>query len=536
MLAISLGLTQKQSTFYKETGKNQFLQSIRLYIASKETDLKNTIYDYTYWDETMNFLKSKDKRWANDNLDASLTTFKFHALYVFGTEQNNIYSINDENYPQLRNLPVDFQVFKPLHKKRYIHSFHYKDSLLLEIFGTTIHPTSDPEKLTEPGGYMFYARVWNNEFLKAFSSVTSTIITISKNRPLKTQGKEDEIETVLALKTFENNPEAYIHFSKKLEGYSIFTNSAKFYLWILMISSVLIIFILIYTTRQFIHKPLIVIEDSLKNNSIEKTHELSRYSKEFYEIGILIRNFLQQKQELFIAKEKAEESDRLKSAFLANMSHEIRSPLNGIIGFSELLKERQTDEKTNRYANYISVRSRDLLRIINDILDFSRIEAQQLNIQTKIFKLHPLLEELENTYIKDEAGKNINISFKKGPDSEINTDEFRLKQVFINLIDNAIKFTENGTVEVGYKLEKSNVQFYVKDTGIGIPEDKTNIIFERFRQINDSASRQGGNGLGLAICKGIIELMKGRIWVVSEEGKGSTFYFSIPLDNPRVEG
>ena len=229
-----------------------------------------------------------------------------------------------------------------------------------------------------------------------------------------------------------------------------------------------------------------------------------------------------------IAKEKAEEADRLKSAFLANMSHEIRSPLNGIIGFSDLLSESKTQENTQRFAKYISSRSQDLLRIINDILDFSRIEAQQLEIIRQNVLIHSLFEEMEAMYLVTN-GSTQKLLFIKSDDIEIVTDLLRLKQIFINLIDNALKFTSEGNIEIGYLVNGSSVQFYVKDSGIGIPNDKIEIIFDRFRQINETiTSRQGGNGLGLAICKGLIDLMNGKIWVISEEGKGSTFYFTIP--------
>jgi two-component system CheB/CheR fusion protein len=192
----------------------------------------------------------------------------------------------------------------------------------------------------------------------------------------------------------------------------------------------------------------------------------------------------------------------------------------------------ESDEKTKRYAQYISTRSQDLLRIINDILDFSRIEAQQLEVIPERFRLFTLVKELEDNYSlsNHNAEKNTRIIFNPGPDIEIVTDKLRLKQIFINLIDNALKFTENGTVEVGFTLFESVIEFYVKDSGIGIPEDKIGIIFDRFRQINDSpSSRESGNGLGLAICKGLIELMNGKIWVNSEKLKGSIFYFTIPL-------
>lgn len=532
MLALALIVRNKQSEVFREISKNQIKRSIDLYTSSKENTLRNTIHDYTYWDETLNFIKTKDPEWAKANLEGSLGTFKFHSLYTFNTNKEIVYKINDEQYPQLQNFPLKVDIFDTLYKNRYIHSFLYADSLLIEILGSTIHPTNDPEKLTTPAGYMFYAKVWNSEFINEFSEVTSTKIEVAKKLPSsKQKEKSTDLTIYHPLSNYLGEPQVYLVFKKQLEGYTLFTKFSKFFIIVMVIFSVLIIITLSYTANKYVYKPLVIIGESLKSNSISKTEELQPYTLEFSEIGNLITQFIQQKKELEAAKEKAEESDRLKSAFLANMSHEIRSPLNGIIGFSELLKERQNDEKVHRYASYISSRSQDLLRIINDILDFSRIEAQQLEIQNSTIKIHPFFDELETAYSlnNEDSTTNTKVIFHRAENISVNVDEFRLKQIFINLIDNALKFTENGTVNVGYQIKGSTLEFYVKDTGIGIPKDKLNIIFDRFRQINDSASRQGGNGLGLAICKGIIDLMKGRIWVISTENEGSTFYFTIPF-------
>lgn len=532
MLVFALIVRNKESEIFREISKNQLERSINLYITSKENNLRNTLHDYTYWDETVDFVKTRNPEWAEANLEGSLSSFKFHALYVFNTGYQEIYKISNKEYPNLKNITIKPEVFKKLHKNRYIQYFQYTDSAIVELLGSTIHPTNDPNKLTEPAGYMFYARVWNREFLKELADVTSTKLKVLKNLPQNTiKEKSWELIVYHPLNNFNNKPEAYLLFNKTLEGYSLFTKFFKYFITIMLLFSILIIITLSYTASKYIYKPLVIIGESLKSNSISKTEELKPYTLEFREIGNLITQFLQQKKELEIAKEKAEESDRLKSSFLANMSHEIRSPLNGIIGFSELLKERQSDEKVHRYASYISGRSQDLLRIINDILDFSRIEAQQLEIQYTTISIHPFFDDLENAYSlnNENTETKTKVIFHKGENLSVYVDEFRLKQVFINLIDNALKFTEEGTVEVGYRIAEKTMEFYVKDTGIGIPKDKLNIIFDRFRQINDSASRQGGNGLGLAICKGIIDLMNGKIWVKSNENEGSTFYFSISI-------
>jgi PAS domain S-box-containing protein len=237
------------------------------------------------------------------------------------------------------------------------------------------------------------------------------------------------------------------------------------------------------------------------------------------------------------AKENAEESDRLKSAFLANMSHEIRTPMNGIIGFSGLLsKDDLPSEKRQKYIRIIQNSTNQLLTIITDILDISKIEAGQLNLVESSFNLNSLLDETLLQFEKDKKDKgrdNIVLYLRKGlpdEDAEIYADKARLNQIVFNLLGNALKFTEQGTVEFGYTFNGSGVlEFYVKDTGIGISPQMQKIIFERFRQADDSNSRKfGGTGLGLAICRGLVELLKGKIWVDSTPDIGSVFFFNIP--------
>jgi signal transduction histidine kinase/DNA-binding response OmpR family regulator len=253
-------------------------------------------------------------------------------------------------------------------------------------------------------------------------------------------------------------------------------------------------------------------------------------------LGEVARDITAQKKaedELIKAKEKAEESDRL-----ANMSHEIRTPMNGILGFTEMLnKENLLDEEKKYYSEIIKDSTNSLLSIINDILDLSRIEAQQLKIEKDPFDINKLMKEL---YYEFEMFKNKNnksaielrLKNKYSEGCYIYSDKQRIKQVLTNLLSNALKFTERGFVEFGYKvIDNRTMQFRVKDTGIGIPREFQKIIFERFRQVDDSRSKSyGGAGLGLCITEGLVKLLGGNIWIISTPGIGSTFHFTISHD------
>lgn len=248
------------------------------------------------------------------------------------------------------------------------------------------------------------------------------------------------------------------------------------------------------------------------------------------------------KQNLLKAKEKAEESDRLKSVFLANMSHEIRTPMNAILGFSQLLKNSSfTRDKQSEFLEIIHNRSRHLLQVINDIVDISKIESNQLKIEPVSFNLNDLIHELYDSFsiaLDQAEDKKVRLNVHKAMEREqsrIVTDKNRLNQVLTNLLNNAIKFTDEGIVEFGYLQDESNsLTFFVRDTGIGIPEDKQDEIFLRFRQGDESSSREyEGTGLGLSISKHLVELLGGEIWVESAAGEGATFYFTLPFQQPQ---
>ncbi|WP_291859813.1 PAS domain-containing hybrid sensor histidine kinase/response regulator [Marinilabilia sp.] len=240
-------------------------------------------------------------------------------------------------------------------------------------------------------------------------------------------------------------------------------------------------------------------------------------------------------EDLSLAIERAEESEKLKTAFLQNMSHEIRTPLNAVIGFSEMLgMDYITDIDRKEFTKIIVNSSRQLLELVNDILTISAIETRQDKVTVSPVNIGGLVSELYSVFRSKAKDKGILLEIRKGVDDEkavIMTDELKLRQIFINLLGNALKFTEEGSIEMGFEAqEDAYYRFFVKDTGIGVSKQMKKRIFERFVQADSSVKGQyGGTGLGLAICKGHVELLGGEIWLESTPGVGSVFYFTLPV-------
>ncbi|OFY44267.1 MAG: hypothetical protein A2X18_01260 [Bacteroidetes bacterium GWF2_40_14] len=265
---------------------------------------------------------------------------------------------------------------------------------------------------------------------------------------------------------------------------------------------------------------------------IKRIHSERRIREKVEQIKSQNEMLAQINKELFVAKERAEENDKLKTAFLQNMSHEIRTPLNGIIGFAGLLDSDDiSKEEVREFTAVIKRSSKRLLELVNNVLDISRIQTGQIVIKRESISVNLIMNNLQAFFTPLAKARSIILDYhnKTEKPTKIFSDEGKLTQVLTNLISNALKFTTKGRIDYGFDIQKDNILFYVKDTGIGIEDEFKEKIFDRFMQVEHSMTKKyEGAGLGLPISKGLVQLLGGKIWHESEKDKGTTFYFTLP--------
>lgn len=542
ILYFAYQLNEKKKNIFTQSNQKQLENSVSIALSLESKQLHQVVFDYTFWDEMVNFIEHRDKAWAKLNIDPILSTFDVDVIWIFDASKNIFYIQGNDSIVKNRNSSLVLNILDSLSKSKFINFYKDTPKGILEVYGASVHPSSDPQRNTTPRGYLFIGRLLDRNYLHNLSVITGTQIAFINDTNLLTDSKDQHIIRVnIPLQFYDSKVVKYIHIDKKLDFLHQYDKFSVELISLFYLLAVVVFISLIIVTSRWINRPLKIVKIALETDDAEKADGLKKYGIEFVNIGNLISSYMSQKKTLEQLKEKAEESDRLKSAFMANMSHEIRTPLNGILGFSELLcKSEPSDETAESYRKIIRNCSNDLMRLINDILDYSRIEADQLVLHKDVFDVETLVSDLSSYFEnKREAlqQKGVDLIFRNsGGSILVNIDKYRLKQILINLIGNAIKFTDNGEIEIDYVVQNSTFVFFVKDTGIGISEELQQVIFKRFWQAAQPKSKlYGGTGLGLALSQGLAKLMGGEISVVSTVGVGSIFYVKFDINQIEIK-
>lgn len=531
---------------------------IRKIIDLKSKSLLNLIYDYSYWDEMIAFSKTLDEKWAAENIGASLQTYETDAVWLYDKDLNLVYTTNKSNDRTLK-LPLSKEDMKSvINTNFFAHFFINTGGGLTEIAMAPIQPSSDIQRLTTPQGYLIGGRFWTDDFIENLSQLTNSQISLSTNTKYSDTLRKSNLyvfENTIPLKDWSGSTLSKIKAITSSDYIREFHIYSQYQFFATIVFIVLVILLILMYLFKLLNKPLKAITESLERESLEPIKELQSKKNEFGEMARLVSEFFKNKEslldeidmrtkaetelinnqgELIKAKEKAEELSKIKSNLLANLSHEFRTPLSGIIGISELLKEEVHNTEQYKLLNDITVSGKRLHDTLNSVLMLAQFESTDISIHNEKFNLSLEVTDYFNKYKYKAEEKNLDLKIIiEEDDVYVDTDKDLLKNVLFNLFDNAVKFTNEGSIKIVLSTKiinnTLNAEISVIDTGIGISDKNIGIIFEEFRQASEGFTRNyEGTGLGLTLSNKIMKYLGGDITCSSEPGVGSIFTINMP--------
>ncbi len=515
-----------------KTSNEQFASEVNNLLVLDSKPILVAINNDSNWDEFVSFIKTKDVKWYNETIGNELDIYDVDYLGAYDISGNFIIRVASPQIKAIDFIPKQ-EMFK-LNKLGLNRFYMNIPEGTIEVVGASIHPSNDPLKnKTKPSGYFFVARLLDSNFINKLEKLTNSEVKFIKNVQLSELEDHHTFATI-DLEDYNGKLANKLFFKRNFEVY--FENTINI-LYLIFIAFFINLLANLIFSRKWIFYPLDLIKKVLETGDKKAIQELKGTTGEFRYIGNLFEENNNQKIELVNAKLKAEEGERLKSSFLANLSHEIRTPMNAINGFTDLLINTKLKKKEKlEYLKVIEKSGENLISIIDDLIEMSKIESNQITPHYSTINLESCMSELYET-INITIPNSKKIDFKvirnlKSKSHNIITDETKLKQVIVNLVNNAIKFTHKGFVTFGYEIDEENAKiiFRIEDTGLGIDKKNHKYIFDRFKRVDsDMSIEAGGLGLGLSITKAYVDMLGGEISLESEVEKGSLFLFSIPL-------
>ncbi len=520
----------EQFKLVTKVSTQQFENEANALVELNSEGYASLIREITFWDELVSFIEKKDLAWFDNSIAYLVDTNKIDYIDAYTIDGQFVTKVATAKIKSENFIPKN--VFSKLKKEKTIHFYVKIPEGVVEVYGATVHPSQDPFKnKTQPRGYLFITKLLDASYFINLEKVIGSKIDYS------TKKFETNNKTIFFNKTihdFEGHEITSLTFAR---NNAVSFSKTRNLLIIFLLSFVTSILIFLAYAQKWSQKPIALIREVLETGNTDSIAALKKIRGEFSYIGKLFEENHNQRQQLKIAKAKAEESDKLKSAFLMNLSHEIRTPMNAIVGFSDLLTNPDTKKpERKQYAKIIQNSGKNLIEIIDDLVEMSRIDSNLIQASFGSFDLHKIVTSVYDSVAITNQNKAIEIRLSHPEallQSNITTDGVKLNQILINLMNNALKFTKEGFVILDYEINKKEkrIKFAIKDSGMGISDEYQKKIFDRFTKINDTQTNvNDGLGLGLSIAKSYVELLGGTIMLQSQEGVGSTFSFEIPLE------
>ncbi len=538
---IALRLYHNQEHLIISFNQQQLDVRAEAILRNQQEHVHQIIDDYTFWDEFVNFVHHPDTAWGRTNIASLLTSFNFESVWVTGLDGRQRYAASNQLVQFTEEIDFQPDILTKLNKNRFIEYFIFHDNKLLMIQGATIHPTSDPERLTEPQGYFMVMKILDSKVKEEMETLSGCNVYFNNSKPQpKNPNANDSIISIHPFKDFNSKEVAFAVFSCELSLISMLKTSWDQMQYLLVISIVGFLISLSILLSRMVSKPLQIVREIVEDEDVSKIPQLKKNSRDFERIGIVIEEFLKQKKELLEAMQLAKASDQIKTDFLNNISHEVRTPLNGILGASTLLADPTLDQETKvEMVGIMNESTQRLMRTITQYMDISLLSSNNMPFYPSEIQLDSFLEPILDEYKVSCNYKKIKwiVQFpREHPRVKLIADKTLFEKILHHLLDNAVKFTEHGLVKFGYKIHEKRLEFYVIDSGIGIDEKIRDRIFKTFIQEDSSNLRRyEGSGLGLAISLKTAHLLGGNITFESEKGIGTSFYLSLPFEGIHPE-
>jgi signal transduction histidine kinase/CheY-like chemotaxis protein len=520
----------QQEKEYNKSSSEELEREMNSLLDLNADSYLSLINDISYWDELVNFIAKKDIRWFNASIAYLVDTNKVDYIDAYNLNLEFIAKVSTTRISTKNFIPKE--IFAKLYKNRFIKFYMKVPEGIVQVYGATVHPSEDPFKnKTQPRGYFFIVKLIDSKYNANFENISGA--TIEEYNPKKL-ASSNSIFFIKEIKDYNNNKLSTL-IIKRISKVDFETT--RTILFIMIFAYLISLLLFLKYMQRWLKRPIKLIRDVLENGNPNSIALLTKTRGEYRYIGKLFEENNNKKIQLQKAKIKAEESDKLKSAFLMNLSHEVRTPMNAILGFSNLLlKSSSTDLEKKEYIKIIKGSGKNLIDIIDDLIEISKIETNQVFPKYSSVDLHTIVLKTYQS-VKATTGSKKEIEFKLIPPTiqlaqNIVTDPEKLNKILYNLLSNAVKFTTEGFVVLQYKINKSKstLDFSIKDSGIGIPDEKQDGIFKRFNKINDDKDTENsGLGLRLPMCKAYVEMLGGTISLQSQVNLGSTFSFSIPF-------
>ncbi|MEQ1834215.1 MAG: ATP-binding protein [Candidatus Eisenbacteria bacterium] len=498
--------------------------------------------DYSRWDEMIAFADRPDPAWERTYLTESLPTFDLDMAYVLDRNGRLASNARVDGALDMGATPIPLEALrKVLAKRPAQHFFVHTPNGLLEAWANSIVPSADIEHITRPQGYYVVGRLWTPERIVALAQLTRGRLTLLPPGPLDgardTAANENAISVTMSLPGLDGAPVARLHQDLPFAIASRVRELMWATLGGLLAAVLLALLIAAAALSRWVSRPLRAISGALTQNDPRTLGATLHRQDELGHLAGLVQRSFAQTRELELARDAAESAVQAKSQFLANISHELRTPLHGILSFARFgVRDAGTAPAAEIQDNFEQIQEcgNSLLTLLNDLLDLSKFEAGRMRLSLEPVDLTETLDELADQYRSLLSERRLSVEQDIEPDlPAVMGDRTRLLQVVRNLVSNSAKFTpEGGMIRLRAQRVDDRVRVAVEDTGVGIPADELEKIFDKFVQASHTTSRTGGTGLGLAICQEIARIHGGRIWAENRAEGGARVQFEIPIAGP----